>query len=108
MYKNEDRAHWALCALDTFTVDTYGGRPAAELLRDHELDPFEASDFSTSIADLISCLGHLADRAGVNFERVVKNGVGMWSAEARHPDGDPYGNDLVHLIISPSPMEPIE
>lgn len=77
---NEDRANWATEAIDAFKVKCGPG------LSDKE-----------AIQDLITDLGHLADRLGLDFLAVAAHGIGAWSAEREDPD--PRTNDLVDIHV---------
>ena len=74
---------------------------------DHALAEFAAqvgmnvdAEMDTAIGDLIGDLLHLAVREGFDPMAIVKQGIGMWSAEHNAPDGEPYANDLVEISIT--------
>jgi hypothetical protein len=66
---NQKRAGWAQSALDRF--------------RQQVGDDDEAS----LILDLITDLGHLAQRHQLDFLRLPARAISVWTAEAREPDG---------------------
>ena len=47
------------------------------------------------IRDLISDLGHLADRMGINFLEEARAGIAIWADEKLYPDDDlgPMGSE---------------
>ena len=66
----------------------------ANFLRaNHAKAAFEAcglhdhSDLADHITNLICDLGHLANRSGHDYLRLIARGLTHWSAEQRHPDG---------------------
>ncbi len=87
MHMNEKRAGWAEHALQEFSDQC--GPP----LKDTE-------DAIDCMSDLIGDLLHYAEKRGIDDpEMIVRRGVGMWSAERRHPDGEPPANDHVTIEI---------
>jgi hypothetical protein len=82
--QNAKRADWALRALVVFAA---------------EPGPSLESEADTAIAHFIGDLGHECERRGFDFLRIVARGVGMWSAESRVKDGDPYLDDIAHVHV---------
>lgn len=87
---NLDRALWARESVVAFQ-DAKGG-PDFEGLCPEDQDD--------ALADLIADLGHLADWLGVDFVKLVEQGVGAWSAERRHLDDDHMDPDRVTVLIN--------
>ena len=79
MPTNNERAAWAQIALEAFSNEV-----GDEVLND-------------LAADLICDLGHLCQREGFNFLRIVEHGVGMYAAEKDNPD--PAANCVAHVTI---------
>ncbi len=67
---NERRADWAENALDTFAIETYGGRPFSALISDQ--DTPEMGDDFTCVQDLIGDLLHVAVRRGWNTAELLR------------------------------------
>jgi len=63
MSTNKKRAAWAEACLDLFADQTGTDTP------------------EDSIGDLICNLGHYANREGLDFIQLVKNGLGHWHLE---------------------------
>lgn len=75
---NEDRANWAESALDTFGIETYGGRTFAPTVKEQ---PNEGDDAYTMIQDLISNLLHLAKRHGWDPAEINRRAVAIFDDE---------------------------
>jgi hypothetical protein len=83
---NEQRAKWALNALDTFTVETYGGRNFADMVEEH---PADLDDANTAIQDLICSLMHVAVKQGWNPLEIIRRAEEDFHYEnAKEYDGD--------------------
>lgn len=77
---NEQRADWAANALDTFTRETYGGRPFDGLPGGGEMGPQYGDDY-TAIADLIGDLLHVAVRKGFDPHELLRMAVANFDHE---------------------------
>lgn len=66
---NASRAAWAENAVNTFAVETYGGRSFTATVKEQ---PGEGDDAYTMIQDLICDLMHLAHRNGWNAAEIVR------------------------------------
>lgn len=75
---NEDRANWAENALDTFGIETYGGRTFAPTVKEQ---PNEGDDAYTMIQDLISNLLHLAVRHGWDAAEISRRAIAVFEDE---------------------------
>ncbi len=91
MATNRDRRKTAMLALVAFAKAT---RTDLE------------TDFYSCISDLVADLGHLAEKHGGSavpeydaFD-MYRRAIGMFSAEDRHPDGDPYMNDEIEINVT--------
>lgn len=84
--RNEERADWAENALETFTVETYGGRHFAALVAEQ---PDEGDDAYTAVQDLIGDLLHVAVRYGWDPDELFARALHNFAHE-NHPtyDGD--------------------
>ena len=71
MPSNEDRADWALTALNAFAAET--GQTADIGGGD--------DDIASVIGDLLCDLGHLCDRHGIDFHSKVVNAVATHASE---------------------------
>jgi hypothetical protein len=84
MVSNDDRAEWAQVALQAFADECMFGRVSEE-----------------SVTDLICDLGHFAERElslpKTDIIRIFATAIGAWIAESRHPDGEPWANDVVKI-----------
>ena len=69
---NDDRAAWAENAVETFTLETYGGRHFSDLVDD---------DRETAIYDLVANLLHLAKRESMDTDRIVRMAQFHFEAE---------------------------
>lgn len=76
---NERRADWAENALDTFTVETYGGRHFADIV---EEQPDEGDDAYTAVQDLIGDLLHVAKRYGWDTADILRRAQANFDHEA--------------------------
>ena len=76
---NETRADWAENALDTFTVETYGGRHFSHLVAEQ---PDEGDDAYTAVQDLIGDLLHVAKRYGWDAAELLRRSVANFEYEA--------------------------
>ena len=85
---NDDRADWGGSTLWHF-ADLTGTATRVE----------NDSDCADAIADLICDLCHYAKTRGIEPLHLIERGAGMWTAEDRHPEGNPYMNDVAKLII---------
>ncbi|MEN5278095.1 hypothetical protein ABE527_14220 [Brucella sp. TWI432] len=59
------------------------------------------SDISDDIADLICNVLHLAQARGNDPISIAAQGVGMFTAEDRTPDGEPDANDTATITVTP-------
>lgn len=81
----------------------------ANMLAEPALEAFAKSgggsfdDPATMVADLVSDLGHyLQTQQGLSRAKTLRwlaHAIGMYNAEARARDGEPYQNDCVTLQI---------
>jgi len=76
---NETRADWAENALDTFTVETYGGRHFSAIVAEQ---PEEDGDAYTAVQDLIGDLLHVAARYGWNTAEILRKAEANFVYEA--------------------------
>lgn len=76
---NETRADWAENALDTFTVETYGGRHFSALVAEQ---PDVGDDAYTAVHDLICDLLHVAARYGWEPNELIRLGVANFEYES--------------------------
>ena len=77
--QNETRADWAANALDTFMIETYGGRTFAPTVAEQ---PDEGDDAYTAVQDLIGDLLHLATRHGWNTAELIRRAEANFVYEA--------------------------
>jgi hypothetical protein len=86
MSMNEDRADWAEIAATVFAEIVSCGDISEE-----------------TVTDLVCDLGHFAKlRLGFSKDEIIRLfeiGVGAWLAEDDHPEGEPFGNYYVTLVI---------
>jgi len=69
---NQDRIDWAKNALDTFTIETYGGRPYSTLEAQCADCEEGMGDDYTAVQDLIGDLLHVAHERGWNTAELIR------------------------------------
>lgn len=86
---NQARIDWAKNALDTFTIETYGGRTYSTLeAQCAECEEGEGYDY-TAIQDLIGDLLHVAHERGWNTAELIRRAEEDFLYESsRAYDGD--------------------
>jgi hypothetical protein len=77
---NDDRADWARLAVFAYAKAT-------------------GDDYPEVIANLIARIGHYCERKSLDYLNLIGRGVGMWSAESRAPEGEPFMNDIATITI---------
>lgn len=77
---NETRADWATNALDTFTIETYGGR-RFDALPSEDSDLSSGDDF-TAVQDLLGDLLHVAARKGWDIDELLRRARNGFDYEA--------------------------
>jgi hypothetical protein len=84
MVGNTSRSSWAKKALKAFAKECMPGKITEE-----------------TVSDLICDLGHFAERELALHRGAVLNlferAIATWSAEAQHPDGEPWDHDACKI-----------
>ncbi len=86
---NQARIDWAKNALDTFAIETYGGRPYSTLeAQCAECEEAQGDDY-TAIQDLIGNLLHVAHARGWNTAELIRRAEDDFLYESSHDyEGD--------------------